>query len=182
MKSDLSTEKELLAEELKLAYARVSELEIFIDRMKLGQKPKRSTSSEQLSKSNSSLSRSASNLRPFGDESRLEEQSSNSLHNLALENQPSKSEANLHHAALLEDLAEKQEVIERLEDEIDQLKGELDAAQSAAGNQKSVNSLLLDISDRSHQMFEKEEQLIDLQVIEQYTYRFIKIHSPKNDH
>ena len=137
--------------------------------MKLGQKPKRSTSSEQLSKSNSSLSRSASNLRPFGDESRLEEQSSNSLHNLALENQPSKSEANLHHAALLEDLAEKQEVIERLEDEIDQLKGELDAAQSAAGNQKSVNSLLLDISDRSHQMFEKEEQLIDLQVSDKYT-------------
>ena len=137
--------------------------------MKLGQKPKRSTSSEQLSKSNSSLSRSASNLRPFGDESRLEEQSSNSLHNLALENQPSKSEANLHHAALLEDLAEKQEVIERLEDEIDQLKGELDAAQSAAGNQKSVNSLLLDISDRSHQMFEKEEQLIDLQVNYKYT-------------
>ena len=158
-----------MAEELKLAYARVSELEIFIDRMKLGQKPKRSTSSEQLSKSNSSLSRSASNLRPFGDESRLEEQSSNSLHNLALENQPSKSEANLHHAALLEDLAEKQEVIERLEDEIDQLKGELDAAQSAAGNQKSVNSLLLDISDRSHQMFEKEEQLIDLQVNYKYT-------------
>ena len=66
-------------------------------------------------------------------------------------------------------------MIERLEDEIDQLKGELDAAQSAAGNQKSVNSLLLDISDRSHQMFEKEEQLIDLQVNYKYTNWFTKL-------
>ena len=165
-KSDLSSEKELLNEELRLAYARVSELEIFIDRMKLGQKPKRSVSSDQLSKSNQSLSKSASNLRPFDDESHLGE-SSNSLHNLAMENQPSKSEASLHHAALLEDLTEKQQIIDKLEEEIDQLREELDKAQSGAanitGNKKSVDSLLHDISERENQIFIKDEELFDLQ-------------------
>ena len=157
-KSELSAEKELLNEELRLAYARVSELEIFIDRMKLGQKPpKRSSSSDQLSKLSSLLSKSASNLRPFDDESRLE--SSSSLMTLDRQ-QPSKSEANLHHAALLEDLHEKQQIIDKLEDEIDRLRGELDQNQSSG---KSVDSLLHDISERENQIFVKNEELLDWQ-------------------
>ena len=49
-KSEAFSEKEVMEEELRLAYARISELEIFIDRIKLGNNQSRQ------SRSNTSLS------------------------------------------------------------------------------------------------------------------------------
>ena len=116
-------------------------------------------------------------MRPFQDETKLNETPSLSLHNLALGDypQPSPAEANQHHADLLEDLAEKSKIIEKLESEIDTLRTELEetrdqldrALQSAPPSgkssngvsprepKKSVHSLLEDLSERENQIYEK---------------------------
>ena len=127
--------------------------------------------------STQNLSKSTSNLRPFQDETKLNETPSLSLHNLALGDypQPSPAEANQHHADLLEDLAEKSKIIEKLESEIDTLRTELEetrdqldrALQGAPPSgkssngvsprepKKSVHSLLEDLSERENQIYEK---------------------------
>ena len=116
-------------------------------------------------------------MRPFQDETKLNETPSLSLHNLALGDypQPSPAEANQHHADLLEDLAEKSKIIEKLESEIDTLRTELEetrdqldrALQGAPPSgkssngvsprepKKSVHSLLEDLSERENQIYEK---------------------------
>ena len=48
-KSEVFSEKEVMEEELRLAYARISELEIFIDRIKLGNQSRQSRSNTSLS-------------------------------------------------------------------------------------------------------------------------------------
>ena len=110
-------------------------------------------------------------MRPFHDETKLNETPSLSLYNLAVADnpQPSETEAMQHHTDLLADLAEKSKVIEKLEEEIDTLRTALDDANSqrgidcSAGNKKSVHSLLEDLSLRENQIFEKEEEVVHLQ-------------------
>ena len=110
-------------------------------------------------------------MRPFHDETKLNETPSLSLHNLAMADhpQPSEAEAMQHHADLLADLAEKSKIIDKLEEEIDTLRTALDEAKTmrgidcSAGTKKSVNSLLEDLSLRENQIFEKEEEVVQLQ-------------------
>ena len=110
-------------------------------------------------------------MRPFHDETKLNETPSLSLYNLAMADnpQPSETEAMQHHTDLLADLAEKSKVIEKLEEEIDTLRTALDDVNSqrgidcSAGNKKSVHSLLEDLSLRENQIFEKEEEVVHLQ-------------------
>ena len=74
--------------------------------------------------------------------------------------------ANDHYQNLLDDLQEKDHVIEKLEVEIDNLRTELDAKdhlRPPEPQKKSIHSLLEDISEKENQIFEKEELLLELQ-------------------
>lgn len=159
-----------MADELKAAFDRISELETFIDRIKFGQEQSvsKSNTSASLSQQNLNLSKSTSNLRAFPDETRLN-MSAYSLQNVSgdLNTTPPKHIANSHHRDLLDDLAEKALVIEKLEIEIGQLRTDLDTAKHSprpnTPQKKSVHSLLEDLSERENQIFEKEEQIFKIQ-------------------
>ena len=154
-------EKEQLAEDLKSAFDRISELETFIDKLKFSEKgvKERSSSGSLANQSATSLSKSTSNLRAFPDETRLD------LSGFSNQGDMSFS-ANDHYQNLLDDLQEKDHVIEKLESEIDNLRTELDAKdhlRPPEPQKKSIHSLLEDLSERENQIFEKEEELLQLQ-------------------
>jgi len=75
--------------------------------------------------------------------------------------------ANNHHQELLDDLAEKATIIEKLENEIDLLRTDLDKAKNSprpsTPQKKSVHSLLEDLSERDNQIYEKEEEIFKIQ-------------------